>query len=233
MKRDASRLEKSPSRDRIPPLDSLQTEIDSGAEFGLFPAIELELLSDAPVTFLVSSRNRENADLSAALEFIVNKIYPEFDHAPTALFRSVELPRLGQIIQSGCDVVPTSAPLFASTFASKAWEYGGPDKVVMAFDPARLQATFKKVRKSESPALLDQLRIEYPSAKEMDQDWLWFSKLPPGDGRMGTAYETKYSYFIPGNPREALLMVFLVGNDRELLYTEFLSHTKISVQNSP
>src|SRR3954465_10973972 len=51
-------------------------------------------------------------------------------------------------------------------------------------------------------------------------------ELPLGDGRIETTYETEYSFFIPGDPHEALLMVFLTGNDRNMLRTEFLRQSK-------
>jgi hypothetical protein len=208
-------------------LDRLQSQVDGGAEYGLFPAIDLELVSDAPITILVSPRLRENrADLSAALGFIASKSLQKRIGGTEVLFRAVEITKLGQVIRTGCDVVPSNAPLFASDYASKAWEYGGTNKVVMVFERARLQETFKKVRSSEAPEILRRIRSEYPSAKEIDRDWLWFSRLPLGDGRIATVYETDYSFFIPGNPQEALLMVFLVGTDRDRLRTEFLKQTE-------
>ena len=215
-----------PLGSRPPPLDLLQSRVDGAAAYGIGQPAYLEVLADAPYTILVSPHRPANySDLGATLQFIAGEVLQRSADAPEVLFRSVELSRLHQVIHTGCDVVPSNAPLFASQCASKALEYGGPEKVVMVFDPARLEKTFKKVRKSEPPEFLDQLRADYPSAMELNQEWIWLSKLPPGDGRIGTAYETECSFFIPGKPHEALLMLFLTGNDRNMLQTEFLRHT--------
>ena len=207
-------------------IDDLQREVDAAAEYGLFPPIELESLADSPITILISPRLNENGqDLSSALEFIASKLIPRCDSTRNLLFRAVELTRLGQVTNFGCDVAPSTAPIYASESAKKALEYGN---VVMVFDPARLDKTFAKVLKSECPATLRRLSKEYPSVKVIEEDWLWFSKLPPGDGRIGTGYEMDYSFFIPGNPHEALLMIFLIGNDRDMLRAEFLRYTSSS-----
>lgn len=96
-------------------------------------------------------------------------------------------------------------------------EYGD---VVMAFDPHKLDKTFRRVPKSENPDTLLRLKLEYPTMLEVDDD-LWFSRLPPGNGRTGTTYESFYTYFIPGEPREALLLLFLIGDDADALRAEF------------
>jgi hypothetical protein len=205
------------------PLDELQAEVDAMAGEGLFTPIEVEVLAAAPITILITPRSGENNnDLSSALNFIANKLFRSSDSARSFLFRGVKLTRLSQIMSTGCDVIPSTAPIYASPYPWKALEYGN---VVMVFDSTKLDKTFRKVSKSESPATLSRLREEYPYVKE-DGDWLWFSTVPPGDGRMGTIYESYYTFFIPGDPREALLLLFLVGNDRNALRAEFLKCTK-------
>ena len=208
------------------PLDQLQGHIDVAVEWGICSSVDLEILADTPYTILVASRTREESgELMGGLKFIASKALQRRVEAPALLFRSVDIERLGQVFQNGCDVVPTDAPLFATEYGGKALEYGGTDKVVMVFDPSKLRKTYKKASRSESPEVLNQLGKEYPSIMEIDPDWLWFSKLPPGDGRIGSSYETEYAFFIPGDPREALLMVFIIGNDRHSLRAEFLRQT--------
>ncbi len=203
-------------------VDDLQQEVDAAADYGLFPPIEVEVLAVAPITILVSLRGSgKSDDVSSALGFISSKLFPKDGDTRKFLFRGVKLTRLAQVMSFGCDVSPSTAPLYASEYASKALEYGD---LVMVFDPARLDKTFRKVPKSECPETLSRLREEYPTAIEDDENW-WFSKLPPGNGRTGTIYESYYTFFIPGDPHEALLMLFLAGNDRNALRDEFLRCT--------
>ena len=211
---------------RTPSLDHLQQRVNAAAAYGLCEPVALEVLAAAPLLILlVPPPSVTCGELGWTLDFIVREALYRPADDPAVLFRSVELTRLSTIIQTGCDVVPPHAPLYASDYPSKALEYGGANKVILVLDPKGLQKTFKKVRRTEAPEILDQFRSEYPTEKVIDEEWLWFSKLPAGDGRIGTAYETNYSFFIPGNPHEALLMLFLVGNSPCELRSEFKRST--------
>src|SRR5262245_53739929 len=59
-------------------------------------------------------------------------------------FRAVGIDRLAIVLAKGVDVEPTNATIFVDFF-SKAWEYGGWPKVVLAFDPSRLDRTWREV----------------------------------------------------------------------------------------
>ena len=203
-------------------IDDLQNEVDAVSKLGLFPPTDVEVLASTPITILVSRRasvRSNESDVSDALDFIADKLLLRQGTAQNILFRGVSRNRLGQIVTFGCDVTSTTEPIFASVYPKKALEYG---ELVMAFDSARLDKTYRKVPKSESPETLNLLRKEYPTVIEEDGNWLWFSRRPPGDGRTGTIYESYYTFFIPGDQHEALLMIFLVGNDRNALRAEFL-----------
>lgn len=201
--------------------DNLQKEVNAAADFRIFPSIDVEVLATIPITLLISPRAQDTSrdQLNSALEFIAEKLLQRSLEAEAVLFRGVEQSRMEQVTGSGCDVVPSCAPFFASEDANKALEYG---ELVMVFDPKELDKTFRKVLKSESPETLARLRVEYPSEMEMDEDWLWFSKFPQGDGRIGTLYESDYAFCIPGDPHKALLMFFLIGKDRNALRAEYL-----------
>jgi len=207
-------------------LDQLRGYIEAAVENGICSAVNIEILADTPYTILVESQTREDSgELLEGLELIASKALKRSKDAPNLLFRSVKLQKLGQVIRTGCDVTPSDAPLFATEYTRKALEYGGSGKVILVFDPKKLQKTYKKASVSESPEVLNRLGKEYPSVMEISPDWLWFSKLPLGDARIGSSYEIEYSFFIPGNAREALLMIFVIGNDINSLRAEFLRQT--------
>jgi len=195
------------------PIPDLWDQIDTATGYFGFPKIQFEVLAEAPLTLLISlPRDNRVSDLGPCLTFLAEKALRRDSDDPPLRYRCVELSRLETIIRTGCDVVPSDSPIYAACL-DKALEYGGYNRVVQVFDPQGLEKTFRKVRKSEAWELSEGFRLTYPSLKEMDGEWLWFSKLPPGDFRIGTAYETEYSFFIPGDPLKALLMVFLVGDD--------------------
>lgn len=218
MKQNESQTLLSETKSRNLLAGDLQSKVNSAAEFGLFPPVEVEVLATDPVTIMVSPKaggNRSYAD--DALAFIARGFIPQWTGGQPFLFRGVEMSRLSQIISTGCDVVPSTSPIHATPYPSKALEYGN---VVMAFDAARLDKTFRRVPKSVSLDMLNRLREEYSTMLEVDGD-LWFSRLPPDDVRIGTIYESYYTFFIPGDPREALLVLFLIGDDRDALRAEF------------
>jgi hypothetical protein len=203
---------------RTVPLSALQGEMDAAADFGMFPPTQVEVLAEKPATLLVSPKEDGNiADLKDAVQFIARRLSPGSD-SRSFLYRGVQLARLSQITSRGCDVIPSTAPIHASPYAGKAMEYG---EVVMAFDSAKLDKTFRKVPKSENPEILNRLKQEFPTVIEMDDDSIWFTKLPPNDERAGTIYVSYYTFFIPGDAREALRFLFLIGRDRDALRTEF------------
>ena len=200
------------------PLSELQARVNDAAKFGLFPAIDVEVLANVPLTILVTpQKGGRRSEVSDAMGFIVGELFPLGDESLKPLFRGVDLTRLGDIMTTGCDVLPSTAPIYATPYPAKAMEYGN---LIMAFDTSKLDRTFRRVPRSESPDTLLRLQQEYPTMLEVD-DELWFSRLPPGDGRTGTTYESVYTYFIPGKPSEALLMLFVIGDDANKLRTEF------------
>lgn len=204
-----------------PEQEFLQQQLDQAARYFGFRPVHLEVLAETPFTILVTQPGRINASaFDHCLTFLAGKALRRNADDLHLLFRSVELARLGQVIRTGCDVIPSTAPMFAAC-SGKALEYGGSNKVVQVFDPTRLEKTFTKVHKSESPKALERLIEKYPSCKEVDGEWLWLSKLPPGDFRIATDYATEYSFYIPGNPLQALMMIFLVGEDPQELRAEF------------
>ncbi len=200
------------------PLGELQAKVNDAAQAGLFPAIDVDVLANSPLTVLITPRKGERrSEVGDAFRFIASQLVRLREEYPQLLFRGVSLERLSIVIGTGCDVSPTTAPIHATPYPAKAMEYGD---VVMAFDPAKLDRTYRKVPQSENPDTLLRLKQEYPTMLEMEGD-LWFSRLPADDVRTGTIYESIYTYFIPGEPREALLVVFLIGDNADALRAKF------------
>lgn len=125
-------------------------------------------------------------------------------------FRGVELGRLPVILATGMDVEPTTAPIFVSDF-DKAWEYGGWPKVVMAFDGNHLQPTHREIIVSDTTAdEITRLMADYPTRIEDPAgERLWLTRFPETDTRAASQYEAEYARWIPANPFDALLAVFV------------------------
>lgn len=197
---------------------SMQKEVDKAADFGLFPSIELEFLGDSPVAISVAPTSGElDSNFCNALTFILDKLLGDSANGSKVLFRAVRLANLERTLTTGCDVVPSDSPIFASEFVGKAFEYGGGNKAVLAYDATLLKKTFLRVKKTE---LRDDLLLQYPHVVELDEEWLHLSRLL-GTGRFGESYEEDYAYWIPSDPLEALRVVFLVGTDLNELRSAF------------
>ena len=185
-------------------MNNLNQDYAETCKPGIWPLENFKILADQPICVLLTPERKErNWDLGSEMESIARKI-SNSDLDRKFLFRGVKLERLESVVTSGCDVIPTTSRIFATDYPNKALEYG---EVVMVFDATKLEKTFVGVPKSENAETLSYLRVKYPLEREIGET-LWFS-LAPKDFRFGTSYEEFYSYYIPGNAREALLMIFL------------------------
>ena len=131
--------------------------------------------------------------------------------------RGVTLDRLPVVMQTGVDVTPTTAPIYVSDIA-KALEYGGPQKVLILFKRTALDRTFRAVDATLDPTELAALRTTFPTiAHSQDGSTLWLSRLPEGHRHRAKSFEMDYIRWIPGDPWEALLAVFVLGTDLGVL----------------
>jgi hypothetical protein len=132
------------------------------------------------------------------------------------VFRGVSLERLNCVLQYGIDVQPTDAVIFADNDLSKAWEYGGFPKLILAMDRSRLERTWREVPVTTPPSQLQDLQRTFPTSwASADGKTLYFSRLTLSDPQLGTSYEWTHALWIPGNPVEALraLMIFARKED--------------------
>jgi len=130
--------------------------------------------------------------------------------------RCVPLSRLPHIMLAGVDVEPTSFPIYVSGSVDKALEYGD---VLMVFDRAHLEATYREVAADASEEERIRCRRKYVSeTPALDGSGsLWFSMLKADDTRLAKPYEIEYGRWIPGDPWAALKLVAVIGTDHELL----------------
>jgi hypothetical protein len=133
-------------------------------------------------------------------------------------FRAVGADRLDAVLAKGVDVEPTNAAIFADFF-EKAWEYGDWPKVMLAFDPSRLDQTWREIPATTPRDQLEALQQTFPTViASRDGSTLWLSRLAKDDPRCTTDYEVAYGRWIPGNPFDALRAVLLFvrpeDNDR-------------------
>lgn len=59
---------------------------------------------------------------------------------------------------------------------------------------------------------IEELKRTYPTVKSLDDgETLWFTRLKEEDTRVAQAYEIEHAHWIPGDPWEALLAVYVIG----------------------
>jgi hypothetical protein len=125
-------------------------------------------------------------------------------------FRAVAIDRLGAVLQDGIDVYPTTNVIYAE-FSSKALEYGGWPKVLLALRRDSLHRTFREVPADISEEDLEEVRREFPTIiKSVDGSKLWCTRLSEDDPRIASSYEVAYAWWIPGDAWSALKSVFIL-----------------------
>ncbi|MDQ8206962.1 hypothetical protein QEH52_05540 [Coraliomargarita sp. SDUM461003] len=195
------------SSTKLGSLAGLQKRVDGASNFGVCPLVEIKMVAEQPLTLSVARRDKnERLNLGCALSFIAGELFPTIKR-PQFLYRGVSLKHLEHVSKEGIDVEPTNAPIFATDRPDKALEYG---ELVMVFDPIKLDKTYRTAPKDAPDEVLSRLRAEYPTELEIDGK-LWFSRMPADNARTGTIYESHYTFFIPDDPHEALLMLFVIG----------------------
>ncbi len=124
-------------------------------------------------------------------------------------YRGVPYEKLTQVLKSGVDVEPTDSHIYVD-FIDKAWEYGGWPKIILAFDTDSLKHTYVETTFDINPDEMNRLKVIYPSSLiSKNGKSVWLSRLPEGDPRIASTYETQYARYIPGNPFDALRYVLV------------------------
>ena len=142
-------------------------------------------------------------------------------HNVAILFRGVSLERLPTVLAAGVDVEPTDSIIYGD-FISKAYEYGGENKVIMAFRhsgpdmrPLVLPAV-TQISPSTSASDAAEHRRVYPY--ELSPTAAGHPRLcrvqPQSAADLN--YLGTYGYFIAGNPWDALVGLFVYGDAEAL-----------------
>jgi hypothetical protein len=132
--------------------------------------------------------------------------------------RSANLDRLTHVLEYGIDV-PLGVPLWVDSSIGKAWEYGGPLKLLMFFSNDKLQTSHRVVPLSTHPDELDLYRKEYQTIRRLE-DRIYMSRLPENDSRVGTNYEIAYCRFPVGNPLDCLVALLVAVPSESLFETK-------------
>lgn len=164
-------------------------------------------IGDHPVPiWLVVGSDRPRSTDGPVSEVFGNLVKAE-ETFPT--YRGVGISQLGRILQTGVDVEPTDAPIYAGDI-DKAWEY--PDwtspRAVFALRATMLEPSWRTLPVDAADGRVAAIREDYPNRMDRQTD-IWFSRF--GDTHPG--YEMEYGYWIPGDAKEALAAVYLFGTD--------------------
>jgi hypothetical protein len=131
------------------------------------------------------------------------------------LYRGVGLDRLPWILETGCDVCPPDAVLFATDRPLKALEYG---VVVLVFRRDCMDRSYRVFEPGTASLVVDEVRTRFPTEIKLEDGRIHLSRMPLGKfPGAGTSHELENGWFIPGDPLEALQMVFLVDESPDVL----------------
>lgn len=130
-------------------------------------------------------------------------------------YRGVSIDRVRAVLRNGIDVDPPDSIFYVNDF-TKAWEYGGWPKLVLALDPTHLSPTYVEVDADTPEPDLRKWRDVYPTMlPSKDGTRLWLSRMREDDPRIGSPYEFAYARWIPGDVRKALraMLIFSTSGD--------------------
>jgi hypothetical protein len=165
-------------------------------------------LTDTPVPVWVTTVDAEQWNYRPPIDDIdLLKSFDLLERWPT--FRAVSCDRLPAILTAGIDAEPTTDPIYVGDF-EKSWEYGGWPKVIMALDPRQLERTYREIPADTPPDDIARLMQDYPTRCDSENGGsIWLTRLQDSDPRATSAYEWQYGRWVPGNPVDALIAVFV------------------------
>jgi len=124
--------------------------------------------------------------------------------------RGVSLEKLPYILERGIDVPPGN-PLWVDVALDKAWEYGGPHKLLMILSNDALQTSHCVLPIDTPEEQLEAYRKEYRTVVRLENKGeIYLSRLDARDTRIGSDYEWAYCRFPVGNPRDCLVALVVV-----------------------
>lgn len=124
------------------------------------------------------------------------------------IFRGLDELSLNRALRTGIDVEPSDRHWYGDAM-EKALEYGGDYPAVLIIDGNSSERPYRDVPVDASIDDHAAARTwsgadALPSSSEK---FLRYSRLPVNDTNRGSSYETAYAWYIPGDPKEALLGV--------------------------
>jgi hypothetical protein len=129
----------------------------------------------------------------------------------TALFgRGVNLDKLAYVLAHGIDV-PSGYPLWVDVALEKAWEYGGPRKLLMIFSNDYLQTAHCVLPLDTPYDKLEAYKAEYRTILRLEnRGQIYLSRLDQSDPRVGSDSEVAYCRFPVGDPFAGLVALIVV-----------------------
>lgn len=128
--------------------------------------------------------------------------------------RGVPLEKLPLVLRYGVDSEFPAGP-FNVGGLYKAVEYTSNPGAVLFYNDDKLDATYREVPVNTDAVELATLGAIFPTKLvSADGNWLWFSRFPADHRQIQTPYEFHYARWIPGNPFEALIAVWILGEQK-------------------
>ena len=129
------------------------------------------------------------------------------------LFRGTSLDRLPFALKAGVTGENPNEGFWGNISLSKAMEYG---ELILVYDRNQTKESWNEFElKNLNDEDLRRLRHEY-NTEEIAQDGsrIFFSMFSP-ERRGRVHYEREHGYYVPGNPKQALIGLILLGNGKD------------------
>lgn len=131
--------------------------------------------------------------------------------------RGIPLDKLPLVLRHGIDSDVPFSPFNVGALY-KASEYTSNPGAILFYDDEKLDPTFREVAVDIDPQELARLGETFQTRLvSADGKFFWFSRFPAGHHQLQSAYEHEYARWIPGNPFDALISVWIVAAPDEEL----------------
>jgi len=163
-----------------------------------------------PLLRLVSHHRLRDRNLVRKLLFEVETTMRAQAGVPMVIYRGSSVDRLPLIERVGIDVEPTNQMIFGCYDPTKSLEYG---PLLIALDSTMLRKSWRDVAADASAQEIAEAEAEFGTNFLPARDGSrWYTRGRLDDPMVARPGEQEYGHYIPGDPWEALLGVWLFGD---------------------
>lgn len=172
------------------------------------------ILATSPVPVIAMGFSGDRSLLNDILDDLLINIAGQ-----PCLFRSVDLERLGDVLDNAASGMPDDEVIWASVSPDDETGVGTGDAVLLAYLDDGLARSWLHLPRGTRSADMELLSSVFPTCLVQDDGTFWLSHLPEHDGRIGPDNdEDRFGYvLLPGDALDAVALILVLGMEIEVV----------------